>query len=64
MERTKIHYSQIKPIADRLAFHNGKVWFTAEDLKLFPEYVTLIRKEEFLRHLEPETLNEIEGNTE
>jgi len=41
-KRMKVEYSKIEPWSDHLAFYNGKLFMTKEDLKLFPNVVTLI----------------------
>jgi hypothetical protein len=37
----KVPYSKVKPLSDKLAYYKGKLYGTKEDLKLFPDKVTL-----------------------
>jgi len=57
----KVDYNKITAISDRMVIYKGKLYFTVEDLKLFPDKVTLIDKNELLKHYEPETLDETVG---
>jgi len=42
MENKTVRYSEIEPFSDRLAFYKDELYLTEEDLKLKPEFVTLI----------------------
>jgi len=37
-----VSYNTLSPFSDKLAWHNGKFYMTKQDLKRFPNKVTLV----------------------
>ena len=45
----KVSYKEIRPISDGLAYYQGKMYGTKEDLKYYPKNVRLVKFGDFKR---------------